>query len=834
MRRHSLFVFVALLLSTGLPGRAMATDKAPMLTAEDKKLLEDLMKDFLFDPKGAERVVVKTIGHGLFGNDYERNREGWLLTGRNGEPGFIYFTDGDSIVAPTENDIKKVDFVVACKARYAPPAKKDDQGTQDAARGARDEEHLTLAAWLYRFAEEGLAAKALSEAQEGKNDPRQSLRDGLALSAFYAMVDAYRDRADAEALTHGKRLLRLYPEESKGLESTSPEQIIESLKQRQKKNTFGKKPPDQWPNGFVVWDIKRKSAYLLDSLDEVDVHQMSYPGSVVLGTDRRVKELIRLGDSIVPDLIAALEMDDRLTRAVPIAHWRDRSRTVLTVRDAVEAALFGILKIRDFDTTADDDAGRDDEWSTPKNRAARARTYWKTYGPLTFDDRMMKILTEPKTSSRAKREAIANLVRPENPYFPDPSYQTFKPAQFEKLNPVVAKYSDPTLAEAIVANLDTEVRSLSADGPNSSGGGIEQAHLIMLVELGDTRIAKVVAARAALASQPHLRRIWSEAAHYLGEKAAFRSFIQDFRLGKLGRFDDGQGIRELLETLSTVIRVQSPEANDALVALAEPNHPLAKTVTQHLLNNEPFSFSFFGFDRDQLFGHAYCLSILRRVLDDTSPTGATITIKEDYVRSVGPKSSRMRSLPHYLAGVHDLRKGAEERTCDFAAEKLLDLMVGLPIYHPLFKDADKRLDRLKAEFDRFAGNYRAASGSEMELLKLYRSHTVFLPDIRPLNRPATAADVKAGKAIFHINGNGKPARLELPAVAELKAEKNKDEPTRLLILQAEVGPDGETTYGIVTAGAIRTATVRELTNIKSLAHFEKEQEAADRARKEKD
>jgi len=127
-------------------------------------------------------------------------------------------------------------------------------------------------------------------------------------------------RADEEALAYGERLLSLYPEQLKD-EFRNATQIVSELKRRQQKGTFGKSPSEDLPEGYVAWDLKRKTAYLIDALDEVDARQFGQPGGVDLASDRRVQELIRLGDVAVPDLIDAVEKDERLTRSVHF--WRD-------------------------------------------------------------------------------------------------------------------------------------------------------------------------------------------------------------------------------------------------------------------------------------------------------------------------------------------------------------------------------------------------------------------------------------------------------------------------------------------------------------------------------
>ena len=48
--------------------------------------------------------------------------------------------------------------------------------------------------------------------------------------------------------------------------------------------------------------------------------------------------------------------------------------------------------------------------------------------------------------------------------------------------------------------------------------------------------------------------------------------------------------------------------------------------------------------------------------------------------------------------------------------------------------------------------FRRANWREQDSLGLSSWTPVYLPDVRPLGRSATAEDVKTGKAIFRLNG----------------------------------------------------------------------------------
>jgi hypothetical protein len=158
-----------------------------------------------------------------------------------------------------------------------------------------------------------------------------------------------------------------------------------------------------------------------------------------------------------------------------------------------------------------------------------------------------------------------------------------------------------------------------------------------------------------------------------------------------------------------------------------------------------------------------------------------------------------------------------ERVCDTAAEKLGDLVLGLPLYHPLCKDSESRRQRMMTVLDQFRGRYRRLSGRELEALERpFWESNVFVLAMSPLRRAATAEDVRAGNAIFHLDGDGKPLGLALPAVAVLKETERNDRPATVLVVQAEINSAGAITYGILGAGEMRPVPADELTKVSPL------------------
>jgi hypothetical protein len=75
----------------------------------------------------------------------------------------------------------------------------------------------------------------------------------------------------------------------------------------------------------------------------------------------------------------------------------------------------------------------------------------------------------------------------------------------------------------------------------------------------------------------------------------------------------------------------------------------------------------------------------------------------------------------------------------------------------------------------------------------------YAPRFTPLGRPATAADVVAGRAVFRLDGQGQAVAMRLPATAQLLRDHDVTNAPRVLIVQAERDSEGVVHYGIVEA-----------------------------------
>lgn len=833
-------------LKEWLRAKAKAADgedqKGSALSDADKKYLDGLAREFLFDPAMAKQVRLKTTERDVWTKTRTVEREAWFIPAKGDRPARVYFKDGEYSPAPPEKEMTVLDSGPSMRARLGLDKNKTFEAVRQKAASVIGASDLILAAWLHQLGEDELAAQALALARQPEKQAKddEQPRWSPAWPIFAAMVHAYMVRADEEALNHGERLLALFPKDAKAYEQL--QDVVNDLKRRKKKGTFGKTPAEKFPEGFERWDAKKKIDYLIDALDEVDQRQWGQPGGVPLGYDRRVKAIIDIGDAAVPALIDTLEKDDRMTRSVHF--WRDfaQSRTVLSVREAALTAAMSILRVRAFETrsTGDNFTSRGKEKAG--ETAKQLRAYWTKYGGKPFDERMMAVLTDKEASPEMWREAAENLARLGEQRTYSTTIELIPFAVPPKgTNPAIARFKNPTVAEAILAGLDRDLKIHDADKKDEwydyTRREIEGKYISALVQLQDKRIAAELVKRFEHAETIRMKRQLALSAHWLGDNKAIKAFAEICREGKgklpaKTKYTSSED--ELYYVLATLADAHLPEADRALFAVVDPKHPWHKITAQAVLASRADYDR--GFERGWLF-HPYCLPILRRALDDTTATGATLKVESDGRVSRSSKSSWMAlNMPAILRDPKVRRPESVERRCDEAAVNISFLAAGVPAYHPLLKDADERLPKLKTALDRLP-QFRRATDYETAILRPYdgdepeksfffdyTQQMLFVPAIGMLDHPATMEDVKAGRALFHLDGKGKLHDLHLPAYGILKKDKKTNQRERLLIIQAEVAPDGTVTYGVISRYDVRVLSGKDVEKTKSIRDWKKEEQ----------
>jgi hypothetical protein len=381
-----------------------SSGKPVALTDGEKKELDELIRDFLFDPNGAERVSFRVTVYSPSGGSGKAEFTGWLVKGMNGDPDRLYFADRYTIATSQAEEIRQIDFLKECRERFRSKPKTNDREeffTELYDDIEMSDPDLAMAAWLHRLGNDDLAARALPPARgEATHSPgdgevlsrRELLRDKMSWRAFSGLVHGFVNHADEDALVHGEWLFSHYKDiaEKRNGFLWQSAQIFRELKRRKQAGTFGKLSVESPPPELAKMNSEAAVKYLIGQLDEVDARQFMQPGGVPLKGNWRVQALIKIGEPAIPALIECVEKDERLTRSVH--YWRDfsRHRTVLSVREAALGVIESILRVSFFQrgSTADSfTSGGDDE---VKRVVTKLHQYWSSISkmPLGADEKV--------------------------------------------------------------------------------------------------------------------------------------------------------------------------------------------------------------------------------------------------------------------------------------------------------------------------------------------------------------------------------------------------------------------------------------------------------------
>ena len=131
-----------------------------------------------------------------------------------------------------------------------------------------------IVGWMVILASLGTGCGHETQPPTAPEHEKPAVEHDLARTAFDHMLEAYTLRSDKEASARGEELLRLYPEFVKKTEA-----VLAELKRRKQNGAFGKDSSANRPKDFDSWESKKKIAWLIDALDEVDVRAWTVPGS---------------------------------------------------------------------------------------------------------------------------------------------------------------------------------------------------------------------------------------------------------------------------------------------------------------------------------------------------------------------------------------------------------------------------------------------------------------------------------------------------------------------------------------------------------------------------
>ena len=733
------------------------------LTKNEKKLLEGLIGQVIHDPSGDTYCKVK-VSDCTFTNEKRKvEKAGWLSKSDSGLKHVVRLADGFPVV--DAKGVAKPDFFTESKeilkqlsaggALIGP--KRGSREVSGQAVGLSYPECdssrvpvIVRAAWLLRLGNEDLAKQYLDFAKsdwqferEPKNQKQfenlivEKIRSEFAWDAYQSGVYEFSLKNDAMALQYMQHLSKKYPKylSAFGNGKRLLEELVRLNKNANPQNLETKKPSD-----FNEWDEETKIRWLIDQLENVEVTRVAQPGNVDLSKDWRIQQLVSIGEPAVEQLIDTIDSDQRLIRSIDINRDFIRWRQILSVKEAAFVAVSEILKVRCFDP-ADDDGGfvRSNELSFKDcgDVVAKLKAYWAKYKGMPFEQRMIKILTDPSSKPKALRESADKLSQSgfEN------SIEFMSIAQLVDMAtdlpndcPHLHEYKDPTAASSIISAMKSDLnyqKELLNNREEFIPGTGNSKTLSLRYENAVFHYMKALMLVSDSSVLPDIRELFDSTddiiiklnlactAHSLGDSKLIDQMARNFTNGAIKLPNSeinndpfwGQPRTQMLAAIVTWFSAaKTVECNNALFKLADSDHPAHETAVEAVRT--------LGIDwteHAQWFEHPYCITILRKELDNVAPIHVVYAVASDkHMDVTSDNLTKREEIPRVYKHIGLHQKPVQCRRCDQAAEKLCHLVDGLPIYHPILKDSDERLEKMKNILDKPMQTVRPASANELE------------------------------------------------------------------------------------------------------------------------
>ena len=822
MYRLVIFIGVALLLSpiSGLPQNDKQSVK---LTQDDKDFFEQLFSMGLYDPKGAElTATMREFNQQKLHTYYWKKGTEYYSTSGIGTK--VVFKNGPLPVQATLESAIRNRFHSTAEQWGGlghpmfgyPPCPPD----------------LAYTAWAYRLGKEELAVELLATAKKShfsrqqtsmarlRNEQppnlREEFRTDLCWWAFVGMKNSL-ERWDDELVSQLYDKIQTHFKDEVVQHFPQGSEVLADIARRGKEGTLGKPQIKAVPADYQKWTLTEKTQFLIKELENYS--------SSFHGDNYCLDELVKLGEDALPALFQCLENDTRLTRSGAeggIRHIPNRDR--FYVREIAYEAVKRILKsIPQASITYDANRTKSELY---RLLGAEAKKYWEANKVKPQLTRFYETLCDLHGVHYDRASALNSLLvskQIRNIRLPDVNNSSlYWPDAPPELRKELAQFQKPTVAEAILLALDHDLQQKAASNQaydiNMNARYLhsyECCYLVALVYLGDRRILPELQQREANASGFHLRLKLAMTLHKLGESKPLAKLATEIAEGREPKeafapvdqrsISDTWTIKSLDETafIQTLMSAQLPETEQALMAFTQPKHPLypyfaSRFTYENLHQNRDFS------------GHPYCLSFLREVLKDTTPTGSTFHVEKNTLVEQGRNGGSSGTLQGELKDPANRREQAEGRRCDIQMMRMREVVSGLVEFHPLFKDSQDRFDRnlkwINTQTFRRITSYEANQFSE--------SFDGLLPVFPPLTRAANKEDVEAMKAVFFLEREAKPIDLKLPAWMVLKKDIGNSNYVirRGLILQAEEQQEKKQ-YGVLYRAGLKTIKEEEVLRI---------------------
>jgi hypothetical protein len=686
-----------------------------------------------------------------------------------------------------------------------------------------------------------------------------SLANDLAWYLFDRAVCAHMHGDDALALTDARKLATLQPAVTAraGAMGFDPGkgpapyiaflgQLPEFLADHERRAREPRRPPVPPPGA----DPKARIAALIADLDQVAARQFGQPGGVSLGESPIVAALVQMGDDAVEPLIDDLEHDTRLTRSVHFFRDFHRSRTIMGAHEAAYTALAGILKTPFFGAGSTGDNLSARGLQGRKAVADRIRSYWEKNRGVPLVERWYRTLVDDRAAPAQWLQAAGNIAQHENvAVIPGSTASTTT-----RTTPLPAGARPTLRGEALRTKQNPGVAELMARRVNEiDTGGPLDANSSAQFKVGSAnQMAALLAEWDLKAALPVLKTRVDRCARLVqaSQEAATRYHGMEAGIVKLTQLRVKAGDPEALNDYAGWIRTVTPAGfhfspleifeplwrnpdHPAVLAAAaalfeDPNSPWNPSINPRSLETDR------GYRLDLLSSpllglKSFRMLVLRALADKTQvgtvevDAAGRVTVIQGEHKTVSDGNTT--SISAQSSGEPSPRPGTPFRpgpsamplrVADLVCQKLQQLE-GIPRFQKQWPVArrDEAIAACTAYLKQYGERFKEndASRAIHAAQPGPPGHEKAILAFDPLDHPATAADVAAGRAIFSLNGAAAEVRLvalpKLPLDARwTKLEVFPDDPPILRMFDAE-GHELPNTEGLQAGRVWQAEEVRE-------------------------
>jgi Leucine-rich repeat (LRR) protein len=492
-------------------------------------------------------------------------------------------------------------------------------------------------------------------------------------------------------------------------------------------------------------DQQKRIRGLIRELENVGARQWGQPGGVSFELDGSLGDLVKEGEAAVEPLLKCLEEDERLTRSVQFHRDFFHYRGILGVREAACAALTSILHTSSFGVEVHrselgDPAAR-------KKLVDAIRAYWNRVKHLPVEERWYVILGDDKATLEQWLEAADSIVR---------------------RGQVLRKKKDPSVTDLLIRRID-------ALATFARGSSTE------VYRAGDAcRMVDHLAGWDLDAALPVLRKQTKAIRDYLAIDDILKPLTRELMAPALVRFVRKRiqaGDRTALDEYADWIKTVGPQdASHSFLDLLEPmwenpDYPAIVAAAKALFGDDasPWTKKFFRTfaTRDLLTTPLAGLPIVRKrllaELEDKGPAGKVTCHEHSESLETEGYSSGYGSSPAGDPLAPKPGTVVPFRVCDYYAWRISQFD-GAPRCQLYWSEAerDKGVSRCVAFLKQYGERLKfCAAFNELPDSRARDGGRVVFPR---LDRPATAEDVRAGRAIFSLADEGKVRLVKLPAV----------------------------------------------------------------------